>query len=558
MRPLFIYPLITILLLSGSIFPAFSQEDEYKNIPKRLYDQKDRYDDGDYYFPPKPKNKWALGLKAGWAYVSGDVNSRPGLNLGLDVRKALGHSFSLRLQLAAGQTFGMDDEASFGYRNHRENPWNTIYFDRGINQVDPANPNSPPVFYNYRMRYGDASIQAVVNMNNINFYRDQCKWNIYMALGLGLMGYQTRIDAGTLSGQNVNPYDFLNIPVQGDRKQTISALKNSLDGDYETIAENHIDETDLGSGSRKYIINPVITGGIGIQYRINSRIDLELEHRVAVSNDDLLDGQRWQEYGGVVTDGLRSRNISSLSTHFDNYNYLNLGINFRLGAGEESLWWSNPLTEVYSQGQEAREIVKRLTDDADNDGVPDLYDKEPDTPEGSPVDAQGMTLDSDGDGYPDEEDDEPRTPKGCDVDANGVALDSDNDDVPDCFDKEPNSPPGMYYDAHGVAVQMPASTGSGSLECENNKWVFYFDDGSIEPIEIKYFGHMLNVMNHENNRGSHIIVVLPGNSPPSIADRRADNLIQWFVDAGIDRRRFLKDNSDLNSNDMLEFICNFE
>ncbi|MFN0204344.1 MAG: DUF4139 domain-containing protein, partial [Bacteroidia bacterium] len=57
--------------------------------------------------------------------------------------------------------------------------------------------------------------------------------------------------------------------------------------------------------------------------------------------------------------------------------------------------------------------------------VPDMYDKDPDTPEGTRVDVSGRPLDSDDDGYPDSQDREPFSPKDAPVDNNGVALTQD-------------------------------------------------------------------------------------------------------------------------------------
>ena len=443
--------LLLMFLSSIVVVGGYAQEEEnteddnYQNVPKRLHDQKDQYDDGEYLFPPKPKNNWSIGVKGGLAFVAGDVKPQPGFGFGVDVRKALGHTFSIRLSAAGGQTTGLNYQVTRGYGGRAGNPWNDLYWTNG-------SPVPPAVYYNYQMTYGDITLQGLVNLNNINFYKEQAKWNIYAAGGVGLMGYRTKVDA---LGSGGDIYDFSSIPALvpdprtpgTDKKQTIDALKNLLDGVYESNAEGHGDEDGLEIGGNFYVINPALVGALGLRYRLGRRVEVELEYRVVWTNDDLLDGQRWQEQGGVGT--------TALTRDFDTYHNTTVGIHFRLGKGEESLWWTNPLTEVYSTAAASRDLVKKLTDDADDDGIPDLYDKEPDTPEGSPVDGQGRTLDSDGDGYPDNDDDQPYTPKGCDVDGRGVSLDSDSDGVPDCFDKEPGSEPGVLVDAKGITIPEP-------------------------------------------------------------------------------------------------------
>ena len=60
--------------------------------------------------------------------------------------------------------------------------------------------------------------------------------------------------------------------------------------------------------------------------------------------------------------------------------------------------------------------------DSDGDGVPDQFDRCPDTPKGATVDANGCPKDTDGDGVFDGLDRCPDTPKGDKVDASGCSL----------------------------------------------------------------------------------------------------------------------------------------
>jgi outer membrane protein OmpA-like peptidoglycan-associated protein len=87
--------------------------------------------------------------------------------------------------------------------------------------------------------------------------------------------------------------------------------------------------------------------------------------------------------------------------------------------------------------------------DTDMDGVEDANDRCPNTPTGTPVDANGCPLDSDGDRVPDNLDKCPNTPAGTPVDANGCPLDADGDGVADNLDKCPNTPRGIEVDATG-------------------------------------------------------------------------------------------------------------
>jgi OOP family OmpA-OmpF porin len=63
-----------------------------------------------------------------------------------------------------------------------------------------------------------------------------------------------------------------------------------------------------------------ITAGAGFQFRLGKSVSLSIEDRIIYTNDDLLDGQRWQE------------NTTFLTPQSDNINYLSIGLNFNLGG----------------------------------------------------------------------------------------------------------------------------------------------------------------------------------------------------------------------------------
>ena len=64
--------------------------------------------------------------------------------------------------------------------------------------------------------------------------------------------------------------------------------------------------------------------------------------------------------------------------------------------------------------------IDGFTDDADNDGVSDAFDKSPNTPLGVAVDGSGNALDVDMDNVPDYRDADPFSNRGAQVDENGV------------------------------------------------------------------------------------------------------------------------------------------
>ncbi len=539
--------LLLLMFLGSIVLSGFAQvvSEDPNDYRERDQQSLQEFQDGNIAFPPRPRNQFSIGIKGGLSTIAGDVKPQASPGFAFNVRKAMGHAFSMRLHLGVGQAVGLNYSGAKGYANHFNNPWD-------INYRAPDG-TTDLVYYNFRNRYGDVGIEALVNLNNINFYKDEAKWNIYVAGGIGFTAYNVMVDA---LGRDGAPYDFSSVAntpitttntlgVAGSKERLDNLKNNILDGEYESLAEGHLDEQDFEIGGNPYTLNPYVSGALGLRYRINNRIELEFEHRFVWTNDDLIDGQRWTEHGVDLDNRDRSR--SAMSRDMDMYNLTSLGIHFRLGKGVESLWWSNPVAGMYSDIQETKKLVNQLTDDSDGDGVPDLYDKEPDTPEGTPVDPTGRALDSDRDGVADNEDAEPFSPAGSDVDGSGRAVDSDNDGVPDIYDKEPNSPAGMYYDSKGVAIIFPAApAGGGSLDAQCLLPIIYFDldRDNIKPEfypELYYIAQVMKANPNLKVRSTGNTDNRSSNSyNQDLSMRRVNNAVDFLSNTyGIDRDRFI-------------------
>ncbi|MBL0269691.1 MAG: OmpA family protein [Chitinophagaceae bacterium] len=395
-------------------------------VPDKRMPQHTEFLNGTYNFPAKPRNMWEIGIKAGLTNVSGDIPSRffTPISLGAHVRKAFGYIFSLRLEYmygkASGRTF---NQAANFYKN---TAWTSSlgslgYFaptrqilatgDLLYSNGTITGPTFEPVYYNYRTTIHDLSLQGVVTLNNIRFHKSKTGFNFYGFAGIGGTIYDTRINA--LDGGSAK-YDFASITPNGvykSRKDTYDALKNLMDDSYETPAENQGPRRPKLFGDT---FKPSGTIGVGLAFKLGSRLNLAIEDRQTFIKDDLLDGQRWQEHawGDAV-----------LTRDYDSYNYLTVGLNFNIGGKSvEPLWWLNPLDYAYSEIRNPRlmRLPKPVLPDSDGDGVTDQFDREQ-TPAGCPVDSHGVTLDTDGDGVPDCKDKELITPTYCQpVDADGV------------------------------------------------------------------------------------------------------------------------------------------
>ena len=401
--------------------------------PKKMAQQNEFWNNT-YSFPAKPRNQLEIGVSGGMFSVSGDVPSRnPTPGGSIHIRKALGYVFSVRAQYTYGIAKGLAWNASY---NFGKNPAWAAYAAPVRTAAGPLVSTIPgratePVFYNYRTRVQDLSLQGILTFNNIRFHKQKSGFVIYGGIGFGMTAYHTMVNALDANGKTYSGL-FASIPLSAqtheNRKNVLKTLKDQMDNTYETEAQAPgIRRGKLGDNT----IRPSghFIGGVAL--KLSKRINLAFEEKYTVVKDDFLDGQIWQEQ--AIGDAV-------LTPEFDSYNYASIGLNFNLGAKSvEPLWWLNPLDYAYSELNNPRhmKLPKPTYDDADNDGVLDQLDKEPNTPAGCPVDTHGVSRDTDGDGVPDCKDKELNTPTYCQpVDADGVG----NCPLPDCCKNQSTIP----------------------------------------------------------------------------------------------------------------------
>ncbi len=225
------------------------------------------------------------------------------------------------------------------------------------------------------------SLSAVLTAGNVNWLSKTNKVIPYISAGIGYIGYSTKIiKAGTT---------------------------------------NEIDYVDNNS-SKNPLFVPVEAG---LKINLSRVINLDLGYRMNFVDADNVDGLPYYNYPAN----------SSSTFHKDKFSYTFVGLEFSLGnKTKPQLLFDNPAARVNNYLQKQVDTVKTNVDtvkanqekmmkDSDGDGVPDMFDKEPNTPNGCPVDVNGITRDTDGDGVPDCKDKELVTPTQCQpVDADGV------------------------------------------------------------------------------------------------------------------------------------------
>jgi outer membrane protein OmpA-like peptidoglycan-associated protein len=402
------------LMISAGVTAQVTTSYDWRDsslIPASRAAQHNEFMNNQYYYPAKPRNQWEIGAKVGTFNIMGDVPSNLfNLGFGAHVRKSLGYLFSLRLEYMHGTGKGQHWQEAQNYHK------NTAWVDNGYvpNRVDAAGNRIPAqdrIFYNYKANVNDLGLQGIFSLNNIRFHKAQTGVNLYVLAGIGITWYETNVNA--LDGNA--KYDFSGITTTQEyknRNDIKKAIRDLLDDSYETPAENYGNTRAKLFGKTA---RPSATLGVGAAFKVSKRINIAIEDRFTFVSDDLLDGQRWQEY---------SHGDAALTRNFDTYNFLSVGLNYNLGSkAVEPLYWLNPLDFAYSElnAPKRMKMPKPVLDDADGDGVTDQFDNEPNTPAGAPVDSHGVSKDTDGDGVPDFKDKQLITPTECQpVDADGV------------------------------------------------------------------------------------------------------------------------------------------
>ena len=378
-------------------------------IPTRRLAQHNEFLNNAYPFPAKPRNEWEIGIKGGYTTGFTDVtNWGPTGGFGFHVRKALGYVFSIRAEYDWIRLRGLNYQYSASYGKNAQ--LDAIYPQQASGAFDS-------IFYNYRSTVHELTLQGLFSFNNINFHKAKVKFNWYLFGGIGAATYSTlyKADPNYVQG-------FVNVINQfpnddyKHKKQIRDALKGVLTGKWDVIAERPSNSGGLGGAP----ITMVGVLGLGMEFKINDRLNIALEDKVTLTTTDLLDGQQWQNnYTAGATQSIAQTRSA------DAYNFASIGINYNIFAKHavEPLWWLNPLDYAYNEINAPRhmKLPKPVLDDADGDGVTDQFDLEPNTPKGCPVDTHGVSLDTDGDGVPDCRDKEKITPTQCQpVDADGV------------------------------------------------------------------------------------------------------------------------------------------
>ncbi|HEU4553948.1 MAG TPA: OmpA family protein [Chitinophaga sp.] len=479
----------------AQVQPNYDALDSSK-VPASRAAQQNNFVNHQYDYPAKPRSMWELGFHGGYHFIRGDMDARPGFGGGLSLRKALGHTFSVRAEYTGSFDKGLDFQKR-PIAGGVNGPWAA---------TNAANGYIVP---NYKTATHQVSLDMIASLSNILFYKSQPKVNWYVFGGYSLLLVDVDVDALDASG---NPYSYAGIDFNGKRKDIKDALKNLYDGDYEQNAPSQGNRAQIGRKDNNQMWRHAIDFGTGIAFKVSKRFNIGVEEKLTMPFDDYLDGY----------------NSGAYDASKDFFSYTSVRLNFNLGNPNkrvEPLWWINPLDYAYNELSSPRhmKLPTPVLPDADGDGVTDQFDREPNTPAGAPVDVHGVSKDTDGDGVPDFKDKQLITPTYCQpVDADGVGKCPD----PECCKNM------TKVSCSGIVLPSVSFKGSSTKISSDNEAILSSVANTLRTAP------ECNVLvtGHAGAKGKKGGV--------DLSSRRVDAVIDYLADKqGIDRGRFIKQNT---------------
>lgn len=317
-----------------------------------------------------------IGLGAGFFNYFGEVNNNQRLNPVVN-----NYGFQASVIKNFSPSFGLQFDVEYGRMSARQK------------SVD-ANKN-----LNFSTDVVNFNLQATYNFAGI--LRPGRFMNPFISVGVGAINFNTK---GDLKDENGVAYNYWS---DGTVRSLAQLADGSNDANAQILRPDYVYETDLRKANLDSLGNylqfaATIPVTFGFHFRVSPRSSIRLASTFSYAFTDLIDNYTKDGVQGRVGDKMNDMFLyTNISYHFDFFTPKKVKTSRYDGMEFES-----------------------LDGDDDNDGVPNIKDRCPNTP-GGIVDEFGCSLDSDGDGVYDYADQEPNTDPGMNVDVNGVGITDD-------------------------------------------------------------------------------------------------------------------------------------
>jgi hypothetical protein len=291
-------------------------------------------------------------------------------------------------------------------------------------EISLTQPLNDYFFINFNMLYGKlgANERFTQNNRNVNFESEIRAGSLtigynfahfiktkrlmtpYVLLGIESFEFLSKTDLYDKNGNLYHYWSDGTIRSMDENAPNANTTAQILKRDY--IYESDVRETNVQKFGKYPERSFAIPVGGGFLFHVNDFIDFRISTILHFTFTDYIDG---------IVEKNTNRNI--IKGKNDYFLMSSCGLSYNFGIKQKTI---DPVIEKIDT--ESADFFVMDTDDKDKDGVPDIFDKCQNTPQGVEVDSLGCPLDSDKDGIPDYRDKEINSPKGSIVDNRGVAL----------------------------------------------------------------------------------------------------------------------------------------
>ena len=280
---------------------------------------------------------WTIGLNAG--ILSGSVVTG-GTNDFRNVAIDAGYGFSVRKQF--GHIFGLQFDVLSGHMSGSAPRGNDV------------------AITSYRTELGySATTSAVVNLGTINYMSRKQSVSFFVLGGEGFLAFAPTV--------------------------------------YYADGTSYSTKYFNGASKNKVYIHEFTTfAGVGVKFKVNDRMAVNMGYTENIIDDDFLDG-------------IHNRETNGRDYQKDKFSYGYGSLEFSIGKSlKPNIDWVNPVSLMYNEledhtiGNELtllrlristiESAITELKKDADEDGVPDYFDKCPNTPKGVIIDGAGCPV----------------------------------------------------------------------------------------------------------------------------------------------------------------------
>ena len=319
----------------------------------------------------------SFSLSYGFLTFKGDIAGSKSLN-----SKVNNSGFQLQAERRINSTLGVSINALFGNILENKGP------------IDPGT--------NFKTTVFQYSLNLTLRTDNGIWLSKKAGFAPFASIGLGLLHFNPKGDLKDANGQSY--YYWTDSSIRNEEQTGSNYEATSIRRDYYYETDFTSSYNDSLSYNR---ITPILPITLGLKMKVTNTIHASIHSTLHLTGTDFIDNLKGNDKNDIfIFTGI------SLIYNLDHSLYITVPV--PTGEDEQGMSYEQLYADVNWNDLDQS--------DYDNDGVIDIIDDCPQTPDGLEVYKNGCPLDNDKDGIPDYQDKELQTPSGANVNIFGEEL----------------------------------------------------------------------------------------------------------------------------------------